>query len=91
MKYEKPEAETVVFDHSEFMAGSMINGSCTGYTESVGHTCTTYTSGSSCDSWSTPSFGGGSCQTYNGHKCYVYTDSSHTTPCREYGISCGKF
>ena len=93
MKYEKPEAEVVEFENSEFMAGSMIDGRCAGYTDPVGHSCTTYTSGSSCGSWSTPSFGGGSCGTYDGHKCYGYTDSNHpsSSPCAEYGVTCGRF
>ena len=95
MKYEKPEVEFVEFDFAGFMTSSSNNNptasdSCSGYTDSVGHTCGTYSSGSSCGTWSTPSFGGGSCNNYNGHKCYGYTDNTHTY-CAEYGVSCGKF
>ncbi len=94
MKYEKPEVEVVAFDFAEFMAASSdVNPTpreCNGYTDSVGHSCGTYSQGSGCGSWSTPSFGGGSCNNYNGKKCYGYTDSTHSY-CAEYGISCGKF
>ena len=96
MKYVKPEAEVVTFDFPEFMICSSEPTSdptpqvCSGYTDSVGHTCGSYTAGSGCGSWSTPSFGGGSCNTYDGKKCYGYTDSTHNY-CNEYGISCGKF
>ncbi len=90
MKYEKPEVEVVKFDFSEFMANSSNPTECNGYTDSVGHTCGTYTQGSGCSSWSTPSFGGGSCSSYDGKKCYGYTDNTHSN-CREYGISCGSF
>ena len=92
MKYEKPDAEIVAFDVPEFMTGSSEGApqTCNGYTDSVGHTCGTYTAGSGCASWSTPSFGGGSCSNYNGSKCYGYTDGTHNY-CAEYGISCAKF
>ena len=92
MKYEKPEAEVVAFDFPVFMAssGETAPRVCSGYTDSVGHVCGTYTQGSSCASWTTPSFGGGSCSNFNGHKCYGYTDSTHNY-CQEYGTSCGKF
>ena len=98
MKYEKPEVEFVEFDFAGFMTGSSDGNpteptapdSCSGYRDSVGHECGTYTQGSGCASWSTPSFGGGSCNNYNGKKCYGYTDNTHTY-CSEYGISCSKF
>ena len=92
MKYEKPEVDVVEFDFSEFMICSSNPGnpdSCpsdAGY----GHTCGAYVKGESCTSWTTTSFGGGSCRNYNGHKCYGYTDSTHTK-CAEYGITCGSF
>ena len=89
MKYEKPEVEIVQFDFAEFMTASSA-GPCNGYTDSVGHTCGGYTPGTSCTTWSTPSFGGGSCNTYNGHKCSGYTDSTHTY-CTDYAITCSKF
>ncbi len=88
-KYEKPEFEVLNFNFAEFMTGS-TGGPCSGYTDSVGHTCGTYTPGSGCSSWSTPSFGGGSCGNYDGKKCYGYTDNTHSY-CSEYGISCAKF
>ncbi len=92
MKYEKPEAEVVAFDFSEFMAssGEQTPSQCSGYTDSVGHVCGTYTQGSGCTSWTTPSFGNGSCSSYDGKKCYGYSDSTHDY-CAEYGVSCGKF
>ena len=90
MKYEKSEVEVVKFEFEGFMTSSGPGGFCASYTDSVGHTCSNYTPGSSCGSWSTPSFGGGSCSNYDGKKCYGYTDSSHNY-CAEYGISCGKF
>ena len=89
--YKKPEVEVIRVDSDGFMTAS--NGTpseCSGYTDSVGHTCGTYTQGSGCASWTTPSFGGGSCGNYDGHKCYGYTDGSHSY-CEEYGISCSKF
>ena len=93
MKYEKPEVEVVAFDFAEFMTSSGTGDptptECTGYTDSVGHSCGTYSQGGGCGSWSTPSFGGGSCNRYDGHKCYGYTDNRGY--CAEYGISCGKF
>ena len=94
MKYEKPEVEFVEFDFAGFMTGSP-NGnptepttpvSCYSHTDSVGHQCVTYTQGVSCGSWTTPSFGGGTCNNYNGKKCYSYTDSTHNH-CNEYGVS----
>ena len=90
MKYEKPEVEVVKFEFEGFMTSSGPGGVCSGYTDSVGHTCGTYTAGSSCGNWSTPSFGGGSCNNYDGKKCYCYTDNKHTY-CAEYGVTCGKF
>ena len=91
MKYEKPEVEFVSFDLSGFMTASSDSPAiCSTYTDSVGHTCGTYTQGSGCTSWSTPSFGGGSCSDYNGHKCYGYSDNTHSY-CKAYGVSCGKF
>lgn len=91
-KYEKPEVDVVAFDFSEFMANSSNSGptECTGYTDSVGHKCGVYTQGGGCASWSTPSFGGGSCSNYNGKKCYGYTDATHNY-CSEYGVTCAKF
>lgn len=88
-KYEKPEFEVLDFNFAEFMTGS-TGGPCSGYTDSVGHVCRSYVPGSSCSSWTTPSFGGGSCSSYDGHKCYGYTDGTHGN-CSEYGISCAKF
>ena len=93
MKYEKPEVEVVTFDFSEFMASSSESTTpkeCSGYTDSVGHTCGTYTQGGGCASWGTPSFGGGSCNQYDGKKCYGYTDATHSY-CAEYGITCANF
>ena len=90
MKYEKSEVEVVKFEFEGFMTSSGPGGVCSGYTDSVGHTCGNYTAGSSCGSWSTPSFGGGSCNNYDGKKCYGYTDNKHTY-CAEYGVTCGKF
>ena len=90
MKYEKPEVEIIKFDFTNIMTSSMAGGICSGYTDSVGHTCGNYTQGSSCGSWSTTAFGGGSCGNYDGKKCYGYTDSTHPN-CREYGITCSKF
>ncbi len=90
MRYEKPVAEVVKFDFAEFMTASLTGGVCGSYTDNVGHTCTNYTAGSSCGTWSSPSFGGASCSNYDGKKCYGYTDDRHTN-CTEYGISCSKF
>ena len=90
MKYEKPEVELVKFDFADIMTSSLPGGMCTGYTDSVGHTCGTYTAGSSCVSWSTPSFGGGRCDNYNGSKCFGYTDGTHDY-CGEYGVNCSHF
>ena len=90
MKYEKPEVEVVKFDSEGFMTASGSPTTCSGYTDSVGHVCGTYVAGQSCNSWTTPSFGGGSCSNYNGHKCYGYTDGTHSN-CTEYGTTCGKF
>ena len=90
MKYEKPEVEVVKFEFEGFMTSSLPGGICYDYTDSVGHKCNSYTAGSNCGSWSTPSFGGGSCSNYNGNKCYAYTDSTHTN-CRDYTIECSKF
>ena len=83
MKYEKPQAEVMQFDYSEFMTGSPND-------PGHGHTCGNYTRGQSCASWTTTSFGGGSCSQYNGQKCYGYTDGTHSN-CGEYGISCSNF
>ena len=95
MKYEKPEVEVVAFDFSEFMlcSSNPVNPGpqqCTGYTDSVGHTCGTYTQGSGCSSWTSPGFGGATCSSFDGKKCYGYTDSTHSN-CQEYGYTCGKF
>ena len=89
MTYEKAEVEVLQFDSQEFMTSS-VQFPCTGYTDSVGHTCDSYSQGSSCTSWKTPSFGGGSCSNYDGKKCYGYSDGTHRW-CKEYGVSCGKF
>lgn len=85
MKYEKPQIEVMDFDFSEFMTGSGDDND-----PGHGHTCGTYVKGQSCGSWSTTSFGGGSCSNYNGKKCFGYTDSTHSY-CKEYGVSCGSF
>lgn len=89
MKYKKPEVEVIQFDYSEFMTGSMDSVSCPS-DAGKGHTCETYVKGSSCSSWTTTAFGGGSCSNYNGHKCYGYTDPTHHN-CSEYGVTCSKF
>ena len=80
MKYMKAHAEIVEFDNCVFMQDSP------GY----GHTCGNYTKGVHCSSWTTTSFGGGSCTDYDGHKCDGYTDNTHNN-CSEFGITCGKF
>ncbi len=90
MTYQKPEVEIVLFDFEGFMTGSLMGGLCAGYTDSVGHNCGTYTVGSSCTSWTTPSFGGATCASYNGRICKGYTDNSHN-PCTSYGTSCKVF
>lgn len=91
MKYEKPDADIVAFDVSEFMTSSTESApqNCSGYTDPVGHTCGTYTAGSGCTNWTTPSWNG-SCGNYDGKKCYGYTDSTHSY-CKEYGVTCAKF
>ena len=87
MKYEKPQAEVLLFDYSVFMTGS--SDDCPNYA-GYGHECGTYTKGELCLSWKTISFGGGSCSNYNGKKCSGYSDGTHTH-CADYGISCSKF
>ena len=93
MKYDKPTAKVVEFDFAEFMAGSLVNGTCSGYTDSVGHVCGSYVQGSSCSAWTSPSFGGAICDNYDGHICRSYTDDKHpaSNPCREYGTTCRVF
>ena len=71
------------------MTGSLVENQCSGYTDSVGHNCGTYTKGSGCTSWTSQSWGS-SCNNFNGKKCYGYTDSTHTY-CAEYGFTCGSF
>jgi len=91
MMYRKAIAEVLRFDDFvEFMTGSLQpDGSCSGYTDSVGHYCGTYESGRSCSGWTTPSWGG-SCDNYDGHKCYGYSDSTHPN-CGQYSIRCENF
>ena len=93
MKYEKPEVEVVKFDSEGFMTGSMNGGSCSGYSDGHGHTCGTYTAGSSCTGFTSSSFGGATCNSFTGNKCYNYTDSNHpaTNPCTDFGYTCSKF
>ena len=91
MIYNKAIVEVVYFDYREFMMGSLdSSGYCNDYTDSHGHRCGSYQKGESCSSWTTPSFGGGSCSNYNGHICNGYTDD-HSTGCADYSISCGNF
>ncbi len=92
MKYEKPEADVVAFDFSEFMtgSGSTIPMYCTGYSDGHGHTCGNYTEGTSCMDFTSTSFGNATCRNYDGKKCYAYSDGTHSN-CTEYGYSCGSF
>ena len=93
MKYEKARVTVVQFDFAEFMTGSLIGGHCSGYSDGHGHTCGEYTQGSSCSNFTTTAWGGATCSSYNGYKCYSYTDSSHpvNNPCKEYGYTCSSF
>ena len=89
MKYEKPQVEVMQFDYADFITASGNGGPCNGYTDSVGHTCGAYSNGN-CSSWTSPSFGGSTCSSYDGHKCHGYSDNRHSN-CAEYGISCATF
>lgn len=92
MIYNKAIVEVVYFDYREFMMGSLDSlGHCNDYTDSYNHHCGSYQQGTSCNSWTTPSFGGGSCSTYDGSHCNGYTDSNHSTGCAGYGVSCAHF
>ena len=93
MKYEKAEADVVKFDFSEFMAASMANDTCNVYSDGKGHTCGTYVKGQSCTSFTSTSWGGTNCSSYNGRICSGYTDNRHpaSNPCSTYGYSCGNF
>ena len=88
MKYEKPQAEVMQFDYSEFMTGSSNTDNCP-VDAGHGHTCGIYTKHESCQSWETISWNG-VCSNYNGHKCSGYTDDTHSY-CSAYSITCANF
>ena len=90
MKYEKPQADVVMFDGDEFMvssignnSNSLVNGYCGSYVFSgtlgadQGYSCTDYTQGSSCALFNNNVW---SCSVYRNNSCETVTwkSTGHT-------------
>ena len=70
MKYEKAQANVIVFDYAEFLMGSLDpSGHCTDYSPDSQRHCNDFINGVSCAGWSS---GTNRCDDYDGTTCSKY-------------------